>query len=102
MIMEVNSKVSDKEKILKLQTYVDAEDKEKYLFLKERLTAGADIPDSQVLRLIINRLHALETNKNFFDGSSLMQYTRQIERRLKTVEKELHYKSESKDSKKDE
>ena len=39
--MEVNSKVSDKEKILKLQTYVDAEDKEKYLFIKERLTAGS-------------------------------------------------------------
>jgi len=64
--MEENEKNSGNEKNLKLQTYVGAEDKEKYLFLKERLTAGADIPDSQVLKLIINRLHALTFLGEFY------------------------------------
>jgi hypothetical protein len=96
--MADNAKNPDKEKSLKLQTYVGAEDKGKYLFLKEQLAAGADIPDSQVLKLIINRLHALETNKSVFDASDLLTYTRHIERRLKAVEKELRSLQETKDS----
>ena len=93
--MAENAEKTDKEKNLKLQTYVGAEDKVKYLFLKERLTAGADIPDSQVLKLIINRLHAMETDKKKEDISYLVTYTRHIERRLRATENELKSLRES-------
>ncbi|MFX0100097.1 MAG: hypothetical protein ACFFCS_10995 [Candidatus Hodarchaeota archaeon] len=87
----------EKQDQVKLQTYVAGEDKEKYIFLKEKLTAGASIPDSQVLKLIINRLHALETNPNVFDGSYLMTYTRHLERQLRAIHKELHAPSADKE-----
>jgi hypothetical protein len=96
--MAENAKNPGIEKNLKLQTYVGAEDKEKYLFLKARLAAGADIPDSQALKLIINRLHALETNTSVFDASDLLNYTRHIERRLRAVEKELRSLQEARGS----
>ncbi len=92
--MDENAKKTEKEENLKLQTYVGAEDKGKYLFLKERLTAGADIPDSQVLKLIINRLHALENDKKVFDASDLLTYTRHLERRVRRLQKEMHLKDE--------
>ncbi len=88
--MAENAEKTDKEKNLKLQTYVGAEDKVKYLFLKERLTAGADIPDSQVLKLIINRLHALETEEKGY----LATYTRHLERWMRRLEKEMRLKDE--------
>jgi hypothetical protein len=63
-----------------LQTYVGAEDKEKYLFLKERLTAGADVPDSQVLKLIINRLHTLEKEERSIDNPAPPSHTAEMKR----------------------
>ncbi len=93
--MEENAKKTEKEETLKLQTYVAADDKKKYLFLKELLTKGADIPDSQALKLIINRLHAMETDKKKEDISYLVTYTRHIERRLRATENELKSLRES-------